>query len=261
MARFVALNLRTGWSRRLAAALVVIAGLSGGLRAQQPMMASTPSAKAPATNATSAIPPATLGQYGKILAPGDQPAHPLKLRLPFPDVGQVKIPSADELVMRDKLEQLAMLSDADIRTQLDKWPAYGKMTLRDQGSMLMRIQDFRDFRTNTAKAKAHDMGLLTLTPPQFDRFQTEYWNKRLQMDNDLAKQFTPVYRAREQKMQDELYREFSAVSSGPMAQGPKPGAPASKPPGPVKPVGPVPAVATSTNRVAMPTQPVAQAPQ
>jgi len=205
------------------------------------------------------VPPETLGQYGKILAPGDQPAHPLKLKLPFPDVGQVKIPSPDELVMRDKLEKLAMLSDAEIRAQLDKWPAYGKMTLRDQGLMLQRIQDFRDFRTNVARGKAHDMGLLTLTPAQFDRFQTDYWNKRLAMDNELAKQFTPIYKAREQKMQDELYREFSAVSRGPVAQTPKPAAPGAPPLN--KPAAPAVVLATGTNRISAPTQPVAQAPQ
>ncbi len=171
-----------------------------------------------------------MGKYGKILAPGDQPAHPLKLKLPLPGVGEIKIPSGDELTMRDKLEQLAMLSDADIRSQLEKWPAYGKMSLRDQGQMLIRIQDFRDYRSNVARAKAHDMGLLTLTPDQQTKFEKDYWDSRLKLDHDLAKQFTPIFKAAEQKMRDDLYRKYSAVSQGPIAQAPKPGAPPPKPP-------------------------------
>jgi len=175
-----------------------------------------------------------MGTYGKILAPGDQPAHPIKLKLPLPDVGEIKIPSQDELVMRDKLEQLAMFSDADIRSKLEKWPPYGKMSLRDQGQMLVRIQDFRDYRSSVARNKAHEMGLLTLTPDQQAKFEKDYWDSRLQLDHDLAKQFTPIFKAAEQKMRDDLYRKYSTVSQGPIVQAPKPAVPptvaAPKPP-------------------------------
>ena len=256
MARFVSLSLRNGGPVRFAAVLVLMTGFCMDVRGQQAPV--TP--KAPATNAAPNVPPDTLGRYGKIVTPSDQPEHPLKLKLPFPDAGQVKIPSQDELVMRDKLEQLAMLSDDQIRKQLGKWPAYGKMNLRDQGQMLQRIQDFRDFRTNTAKGKAHDMGLLTLTPDQFARFEKEYWDKRLQMDNDLAKQFEPIYKAREQQMQDDLYREFSALNPAPAAPVPKSGsAPTGNEPS-AKPGAPAPPLAT-TNSVMNPSRPVAQAPQ
>ena len=61
-------------------------------------------------------------RYGKILSPGTEPSHPLKLTMPFPDVGQIKIPSPEELAMRAKLEQLASLSDADIRKDLPPGP-------------------------------------------------------------------------------------------------------------------------------------------
>ena len=177
------------------------------------------------------LPPDTLSQYGKIVIPSDQVAHPLKLKLPFPDVGEVKIPTQDELVMRDKLEQLTTLSDADIRMHLAQWPAFSKMSLRDEGAMLQRIQDFRDFRSNVAKAKAHDMGLLTLLPDQEAKFEKEYWDKRLKMDRDLAKQFDPIFRAAQQKMLDELYREFSSTMQVPVAQAPKPpGPPATNKP-------------------------------
>ena len=238
MARFVALNLsfRSG-PCLTAATLVVMTAFSAPAHAQQPMtMATAPAtgtAKMPSTNAAPVLPPDSLGKYGKILQAGDQAAHPLKLKLPLPDVGEIKIPSADELTMRDKLEQLAMLSDADIRNQLEKWPAYGKMSLRDQGQMLMRIQDFRDYRGNVAKAKAHDMGLLTLTPDQQKKFEKDYWDTRLKLDHDLSKQFTPILKAAEQKMQDDLYRKYSVVSQGPIVQAPKPGVlpsgPAPKP--------------------------------
>jgi hypothetical protein len=232
-----------------------MACLSTSLRAQSPMapMEVTPApAKTPATNAAPVIPlppPDTLGRYGKILTPSDEISHPLKLKMPFPGVGEVKVPNPDELNMRDKLEQLAKLSDSDIRLQLAQWPAYGRMNLRDEGGMLQRIQDFRDYRTKVALQKAHDMGLLTLTPDQKVRFEKDYWDKRLQMDHDLAKQFVPIFRAREQKLQDELFREFSAVSVGPVAQAPKP--PQTPPP-----VAPIKAAA-----VHVLSPPLAQAPR
>jgi hypothetical protein len=221
-----------------------------------PLSAATP-AMTPPPALPPPLPPDTFGQYGKILSPSDQVGHPLKLKMPLPGVGEVKVPNQDEMNMRDKLEQLAKLSDADIRTQLDKWPAYGKMSLRDQGTMLQRIQDFRDYRTNVAKAKAHDLGLLTLLPDQQARFEQEYWDKRLQMDRDLAKQFGPIFKAREQKMMDELYREYSTISQGPIAAG-KPPAPAKPAPQAPKPPA-TPALTTATNPTP-PMQPMAQAP-
>ena len=225
-----------------------MACFSTSLGAQQPMTP-TPTSPAQAKPAPgkipAALPPDTIGQYGKILTPSDQVAHPLKLKMPFPGVGEVKIPTKDELTMRDKLEQLAKLSDADIRAQLEKWPAFSKMNLRDEGAMLQRIQDFRDYRSNVAKAKAHDMGLLTLLPDQEARFEKEYWDKRLQMDRNLAKQFEPILRAEQQKMESALYSEFSSVNFVPVAQAPKP---------------PSPSPSASVTNVVQPMQPIAQAP-
>ncbi len=198
--------------------------------------------------------PDTLGQYGKILSPSDQVTHPLKLKMPFPGVGEVKIPNQDELNMRVKLEQLAKLSDADIRIQLEQWPAFSKMSLRDEGAMLQRIQDFRDYRSNVAKAQAHELGLLTLLPDQQARFEMEYWDKRMQLDRDLARQFEPIFRAREQKLKEELFREFSSVSQGP-------GAPVPKPPQVSAPVAQNKAAASApATNVVEPMQPIAQAP-
>ena len=279
MARFVPLKFRVGHSGFVAVGLGVVACCSIPVSAQSPAPmqqmapAPTPTAATPApakpaaTNAAPvvpALPPDTLGQYGKILAPSDQMAHPLKLKMPFPGVGEVKVPNQDEMNMREKLEQLAKLSDEDIHTQLEKWPAYGKMSLRDQGAMLQRIQDFRDYRTNVAKAKAHDIGLLTLLPDQQARFEKEYWDKRLQMDHELAKQFEPIFRARQQKLQDELYREFSSpsITAGPPA--PKPPAPAPPPNKPAPaPAAPPPAQPKPT-AVVSPTNaapPIAQSPR
>jgi hypothetical protein len=251
MARLVSVKVLSIANFRVASvgvtgfALGIFAGLSMSLRADPPMQEQTAPAapKAPATNAPPALPPDTFGEYGKIVAPSDQTAHPLKLKMPFPGVGEVKIPSADEMKMREKLEELAKLSDNDIRAQLEKWPAYGKMNLRDQGTMLQRIQDFRDYRSSVAKGKAHDIGLLTLLPDQQVRFEKDYWDKRLQMDQELAKQFEPIFKAREQKMRDELYREFSSTSPGPVADAAKP---------------PDPGATAATN--AAPAMPMAQAP-
>ena len=196
------------------------------------------------TNAAPLAPPPedTFNRYGKILAPGDDMAHPLKLNMPGIDVGDVKVPSHDESVMRDILEQLATLSDADIRAKLEQWPPYSRMNLKDEGAMLQRIQDFRDRHKKIAEMKARQLGLLTLTPDQEARFEKEYWEKRLQMDRDLAKQFQPIVKARELKMQEELFREFSsAAKPGALAQAPKPSSPsAPQNPAPQKPAPPVP---------------------
>jgi hypothetical protein len=205
------------------------------LQADPPTSTPTPSLKpTPASSVPAPTPlPDTFNRYGKILSPNDEPSHPLKLNMPFPDAGEVKIPSQDELTERTKLEELAALSDADILAQLEQWPAFGKMKLADEGTMLVRIQQFKDRRTRLALEKAHLMGLLTLTPDQQARFEKEYWEKRLQMDRDLAKQFQPILKNREQKLQEELFREFSSpVQPGTVATGAKPPAALSTQPKP-----------------------------
>jgi hypothetical protein len=208
-------------------------------------------AKPPATNAAPVLPPAmqnTLGRYGNIVTPGDQAAYPLRLRLPSPNESEVRIPKPDDLIKRAKLEALANLSDDEIRKQLEAWPAYTKMSLRDQAMMLVRIQDFRDYHAKFALQKARDMGLSTLTPAQQAKFEKEYWDQRLKLDQDLAKQFQPIYQAREQTMNDQLFREFSSAMPAPAPPAPKPG------PKPVQPAQPL---AATTNAAPM----VGQAPR
>jgi hypothetical protein len=78
----------------------------------------------------------------------------------------------------------------------------------------------------------------SLTPDQKARFEKEYWDKKLQMDHDLAKQFEPIMKARDQKLREDLFREFSTPGSvvpappAPMAQA-KPGSPTPPAPSPV----------------------------
>lgn len=251
-----------------------MAGLSSGLYAAPAAApAGSPATNAaashaPSTNSASALPPPeALARYGKILAPSNEAAHPVKLKLPFPDVGEIKIPNEDELVMREKLEQLAELSDADIHTKLEKWPVYAKMNLRDQGALLQRIQDFRDFHSNMAKAKAREMGLPNLTPDQQVQFEKEYWSRRLQIDRDLAKQFEPVFQASQQKLKDDLVHQYNTVMGPmPLAQGAKPAAPpapapANKPaPTPAAKIPPTAAVVEMTNTM-QPSSPIAQGPR
>ena len=192
-------------------------------------------AKPPATNAAPVLPPGmqnTLSRYGNIVTPGDQAAYPLRLRLPGPSEGEVRIPKPDDMNKRAKLEALANLSDDEIRKQLAAWPAYTKMSLRDQGMMLQRIQEFRDYHAHVAMQKAHDMGLITLTPPQQAKFEKDYWDQRLKLDQDLAKQFQPIYQAREQTMNDQLFREFSSAMPAPAPAPPKPGPKPAHPPQP-----------------------------
>jgi hypothetical protein len=228
-------------------ALGGVLGLSGALflspsSAQSPpeMMNAAPGATAPPANPPPPAPPVPedyFARYGKILSPNNQPSYPFKLTMPAPGFGEVKIPNASELAMREKLEGLAMLSDAEIRDQLEKWPAYGKMSLGDQGAMLTRIQQFRDFRTKMAAMKAHQLGLLTLNPAQQVRFEQEFWDKRLAMDHQLAQQFEPVYKAAQEKLNEDLYREFS--SPGGLVNKPA----AANPAGPVMKVSSPPAAA------------------
>ena len=120
---------------------------------------------------------------------------------------------------RAKLEALANLSDDEIRKQLEAWPAYNKMSLRDQETHDAHAHPGLPRLPCDASPmqKAHDMGLLTLTPDQQAKFEKEYWDKRLKMDQDLAKQFQPVYQAREQTMNDQLFREFSSAMPAPGA--------------------------------------------
>jgi hypothetical protein len=186
--------------------------------APTPTTPAVPAAPAPATGqppaaaAKPVVPPVPedyFQRYGKILAPGNEPAHPLKLAMPFPDVGQIKIPSQTEIDMREKLEHLTTMSDEDIRQDLENWPAFSRMSLADEGTMLVRIQQFKDRREKVARDRAHAMGLLTLKPDQFERFEKEYWDKRLQMDRELAKQFDPIFNAHETQIEEQLFREFS----------------------------------------------------
>ena len=254
MARFLPLNFRPGRFLFLAGTFPVAASCLALLRADPATNAAPPAQvtvmSPPATApAKPPAPPDAYTRYGQIVAPSNEAAHPLKLNMPFPGVGEVKVPSQQEIQMREKLEQLATLSDTDIRAQLEQWPAYSRMNLHDEGTMLQRIEDFQNYRTKTAMQKAHDLGLLsTMTQDQKDRFEKDYWTLRLQMDSQLAKQFEPILKAREQQMQQQLFREFSVPSAGPIAQVPKPPAPnaANKPtPPPPAPIPPGPALTSA----------------
>jgi hypothetical protein len=121
------------------------------------------------------------------------------------------------------------------------------MSLRDEGQLLMRIQLFKEMRSKVAKDKAHELGLTNLTPDQQARFEKDYWSKRLQVDRELAKQFEPALKAREQKMKEELFREFSTpgVAGVPAPQKPKPPVAQTKPaPAPAPAPAPTPAPVT-----------------
>ena len=215
MARFLALDF-VGKKKRGGRAVRIFAllGLAIFFSASQRVAAqATPTASGTTTSAAktpTAQPPPPDNRYGKILSPTDDAAHPVKLNIQFPGVGEMKIPSQEELNERVKLEQLATLSDDDIRAQLALWPPFAKMKLGDEGQMLMRIQQFKDQRTRIAMDKARELGVLnSMTPDQKIRFEKEYWNKRLQMDRALAKQFEPVFKAQEEKLQQDLFHEFA----------------------------------------------------
>jgi hypothetical protein len=251
MAGFLALNRVRTLVRTLALASLLAPSLPA-FAATTNAAPEKPAAPSPAPAAKSAVPPLQedyFQRYGKILAPGTEPAHPLKLAMPFPDVGQINIPSQEQIDMREKLEHLTTMSDADIRQDLEKWPAFAKMSLSDEGNMLVRIQQFKDRRAKIAQDRAHALGLLTLKPDQLEKFEKEYWDKRMQMDRELAKQFEPVFNAHEAQIEEQLYREFSTPGEHvPAPPPPKPPAPPkvaqnSKPPTP----SPAPAAAKPTD--------------
>jgi hypothetical protein len=236
------MSLALGLAAALASATLPV---NGDMTNAVPAAPKTPPPAAtnpPGKPAVLPVPQDYFQPYGKILAPGTEPTHPLKLAMPGPDFGQVKVPSQEELSMREKLEGLADLSDEDIRINLYKWPAFTKMNLADEGAMLMRIQMFRDRRAHIAQDKARALGLVTLKPDQMARFEKEYWDRRLQMDRELAKQFEPIFKDREAKIGEELFREFS-LPAHPVPPPPAPavaqnGKPA--PPAPMAPTHPAP---------------------
>jgi hypothetical protein len=214
--------------------------------------------------------PDSFDRYGKIWAPSNDVAHPLQLNARFPGVNEIKIPSQEELTDRDKLEQLTMLSDAEIHKQLDQWPPYSKMKLGDQGQLLLRIQQFKEQRNKIAMDKACTLGILdTMTPDQKVHFEKDYWDKRRQMDHDEVKQMEPILKTWEQKMDEDLFRKYSSASPGPLAQAPKPPAlPAppstNKPPQAPAPAAPQVKAAASAPAHPSPATnaatPIAQAP-
>ena len=202
------------------------------------MTTATPPPAAP-TPAPAAIPakppypPDDFIRYGKILAPNTDAGHPFKLAMPYPGFAELQVPDQGQFAMRAKLENLAKLSDSQIWDQLRQWPAFGKMSLGDQGMMLARIQMFRDRREKVAAAAAHHLGLVTLTPAQKAKFEQEYWDRRLQLDQQLSKQFEPAVKAAELKLDQDLFREFSTPGKTMVQVTPRPvtaGAPSITPP-------------------------------
>jgi hypothetical protein len=190
--------------------LLALSWIGGPALPAQTAPTNAPAATPPKAAAPPAPPPVVdyYVRYGQILKPSDQTGYPFKLNMPFPGLGEVKVPSKAELDMRVKIEQLATLSDDEIRQQLIQWPAFSKMSLADDGAMLARIQTFRDYRNKMAQDEARRLGL-TLTPEQQVRFENDYWNRKLQMDRQLAQQLEPAFKAAEQKLSEDLYREFS----------------------------------------------------
>jgi len=212
--------VRAGKISRLLPALALAGLFLAELHPARGQMTNAAPVKPSAPPAVPPVPEDYFQRYGKILTPGTEPTHPLKLKMPLPDVGQIKIPSQEEIDMRQKLEKLADMSDDEIRTNLVNWPAFTKMTLADEGAMLQRIQMFRDTRAHIAQDKARALGLFTLKPDQMARFEKEYWDQRLQLDRDLSRQFAPILKDRENKINEALFREFSLPAH------PVPGAPA-----------------------------------
>jgi hypothetical protein len=152
-------------------------------------------------------------------------SHPLKLNFPFGWIGELKLPTKDELIYRDKLETVADLTDLQIRDLLEKWPPYNSMSLSDQGKMLQRIQDFRDRRNKLAQDEAQKLGLTTLSPADQQAFTKLFWLRRRQADEALLADFQAKYDAKQGEIDHEMEQVFA-----PRLPSPKPvSAPTPKP--------------------------------
>ncbi|MEI9997724.1 MAG: hypothetical protein WDO13_00375 [Verrucomicrobiota bacterium] len=249
MARFLPLNVRGARLDFLAAAglsvLAMLIVLAAPARAQAPMQAAPPPppaakapptpAGAPATNAAAAHPPLpkpvqnTLSRYGNIVLPGDAVQYPLKLKLPFPGVGEVKVPKPDELVMRQKLEELARLSDDDIRKQLAQWPAFSRMSCETRGARCCSASRISAITAPATPCRRRTTWACSRSRPTSARSSSaNSGTSGCRWTRSWPSSSLPVFQAREQKLEADLFREFSSATPGPAA----PAVPAPRPPAP-----------------------------
>jgi hypothetical protein len=109
--------------------------------------------------------------------------------------------------LRGRLDQLAQLSDEELKAHLEKWPRYKEMTLAEQSRFLMKIAEFRERRKKQAEMKAKELGL-QLTPEEQKEFEKRYWEKRLEMEQQIFQELEPRRKELERQLNELLKTEF-----------------------------------------------------
>lgn len=131
-----------------------------------------------------------------------------------PHVGRMMSMDGKENEMRERLGQLATLSDDQLKAELTKWPRYQHMSLGEQSKFLAKLQEIRDRQKAMAAAKARELGL-NLSPEQKTAFESSYLQKRMAMERQLWKEMEPRRRQLESQISQDLMKEFGTSASNP----------------------------------------------
>jgi hypothetical protein len=139
----------------------------------------------------------------------------VRLNFPFAWVGELKLPTKDEISSRDKLEFLGDMSDQQIRDELEKWPPFNGMSIGDQGRMLVRIQEFKDRRSKLAQDEQQKLNLTNLSPTDQANFKKVFWQMRREIDDDLIADFQARYDAKQAELDHALVSKFTPLLISP----------------------------------------------
>ncbi len=216
-------RLISGW------ALILIAGSLHILASAAPTSPPSPS-PAPSPQATPT--------YSGLVSGGDS-AHPVKLNIPYIWVGDLHLPSQEEMKARFQLEALAALTDEEVRDRLLKWDKFNQMGLGDQGRMFSKVQDFRDKFNKLAQDEANHLGLTTLPPADALEFKKDFLEKRWKADESLVNEFQAKFEVSQKQLDEELLKKFKPLVPTPTPQNtastPVASSPSAKPIAPVSP--------------------------
>jgi len=122
------------------------------------------------------------------------------------------IPNRHEVEAREKLQELAKLSDEQLTAELHKWPRYQKMTFGERAKFLQRIQDIRDHRKNMAVNRARELNL-NLNPEQQAAFEKSYWDKKIVAEKQLSAETEPRRKELDEQMNQQLLKEFGSAQT------------------------------------------------
>jgi hypothetical protein len=134
---------------------------------------------------------------------------------------KMRAPNEDTLRLRDRLNALAQLSDAELQKELEQWTPYRQMGIGEKGQLLTRIQHMREVRVQLAQRKAAQLGL-KLSDEQFKEFTEAFWQAKLEMERKLWEEMEP----RRNQLQQELEATLKARFGSAAVPAPSPAPPA-----------------------------------